>query len=171
MASELPEQIDCRQLAAGDGRLTGVIGRARLARVASPYRLAGDLAATVDVAPRAGGGYTVSGRLEVALEAQCQRCLEWMNWPVNATLDVVAVDRPLAAHEEEEDWLELADGMLPLREVLEDELLLSCPYAPLHEAADCAGEVARESGETPAPADRRRPFANLGEMLKSRERE
>ena len=90
MASELPETIDCRQLAAGDGRLSGRIAKRRLTRVASPYRLRGDLEATLVVAPRVGGGYTLTGRLNAPLEAECQRCLAWMDWPVTATLDVVS---------------------------------------------------------------------------------
>src|SRR5262245_41609219 len=96
MVSELPESIDCRQLAAGDGRLAGGDAQARLRRVAGPYRLGGELDAVLVVAHRTGGGYALSGRLEAPLQAQCQRCLEWMDWPVSADLNVVAVDRSLA---------------------------------------------------------------------------
>ena len=46
MASELPEQIECRQLAAGTGVLNGVLAASRLTRIEETYRVVG--AVTVD---------------------------------------------------------------------------------------------------------------------------
>lgn len=169
MVSELPDTIDCRQLAAGDGRITGTLAGRRLRRVATPYRVAGELQAEVMLAPRAAGGYTLSGRLEAPLEAQCQRCLEWMPWPIVATLELLALERAPNEQESEADCVELVDGRLPLAEVLEDELLLSCAFSPTHAEPGCVGA-------TPAPAappteERRRPFANLDQLLKARDDE
>lgn len=169
MASELPDTIDCRQLAAGDGRITGTLAGRRLRRVATPYRVAGALEATVTLAPRAAGGYTLSGRLEVPLEAQCQRCLEWMAWPVTATLELLALERAPNEAESEADCVELIDGRLPLAEVLEDELLLSCAFAPTHAEPGCEG--ATPTAAARLPEERRRPFANLDQLLKGRDDE
>lgn len=168
MASELPENIDCRQLAAGLGELSGTLQAARLARVDEPYRVAGVTRVDVRCRPRDGGGYQLQGRIAAPLEARCQRCLEWMAWPVDVTLDLVAFTKaPVAQDHDEADWIELADGMLPLREVLEDEVLLNCPFAPLHGLADCPAEDSFAAAAV--TSDRKQPFAGLADLLKPHE--
>ncbi len=170
MASELPELIECRQLAAGAGALSGTLSVARLARIAEPYRVVGDTHVELRCRGRDGGGYHIDGQIKARLEARCQRCLEWMAWPLEVTLGLTAFNKaPPSQDHGEEDSVELVDGMLPLREVVEDEVLLSCPFAPLHAPADCpAGEniVVAEGG-----SDRKQPFAGLANLLKSREHE
>jgi uncharacterized metal-binding protein YceD (DUF177 family) len=170
MASELPEQIECRQLAAGAGVLSGTLEAARLTRIAEPYRVAGAVQVELRCRSRDGGGYQIEARIQAPLEAHCQRCLEWTAWPVDVVLELVAFTKaPPSQDHDEEDYIELVDGMLPLREVIEDELLLSCPFAPLHALEDCP---AGESVKAPAvKADRKQPFAGLADLLKSREQE
>jgi uncharacterized metal-binding protein YceD (DUF177 family) len=170
MASELPEQIECRQLAAGGGTLSGGLPSIRLARIDEPYRVAGETQVELRCHHRDGGGYQIEARIAAPLEARCQRCLEWTPWPVNVTMELVAFDKaPPAQDHGEVDSVELVDGMLPLREVIEDEVLLSCPFAPLHALKDCP------AGESVAAAeishDRKQPFAGLADLLKSREPE
>lgn len=170
MASELPEQIECRQLATGTGTVSGVLSPARLSRIDEPYRVVGPVTVNLTCHHRAGGGFQVEARIEAPLEARCQRCLEWTAWPVNVTMALVAHSKaPPAQDHDEEDSVELVDGMLPLREVIEDEVLLSCPLAPLHARKDCPA-----GGGVEAPAiasDRKQPFADLAQLLKSREQE
>jgi len=170
MASELPEQIECRQLAAGAGVLSGTLAATRLARIDEPYRVAGTTEVELHCRNRDGGGYQVQARIRAPLEAHCQRCLEWMAWPVDVNLMLVAFTKaPPTQDHDEEDWIELADGMLPLREVIEDEVLLSCPFAPLHALKDCP---AGDSIAVPeVSSDRKQPFAGLADLLKSREQE
>ena len=170
MASELPENIECRQLAAGTGELSGSLAAARLARIDEPYRVAGVTQIAVRCRARDGGGYELQGHIAAPLEARCQRCLEWMAWPVDVTLELVAFSTaPVAQDHDEADWIELTDGMLPLREVLEDEVLLNCPLAPVHRLSDCpAGDSFAADAVT---RDRKQPFAGLADLLKSRDQE
>ena len=170
MASELPELIECRQLAAGAGALSGSLAAARLARIDDPYRVAGDTYVELQCRSRDGGGYQIEGLIEAPLEARCQRCLEWMAWPLKVTLGLVAFTKaPPSQDHDEEDSVELVDGMLPLREVVEDEVLLSCPFAPVHAPADCPAGQNVLAAEV--SSDRKQPFAGLANLLKSREPE
>ena len=170
MASELPELIECRQLAAGAGALSGSLAAARLARIDEPYRLAGDTYVELQCRSRDGGGYQIEGLIEAPLEARCQRCLEWMAWPLKVALGLVAFTKaPPSQDHDEEDSVELVDGMLPLREVVEDEVLLSCPFAPVHAPADCPAGQNVLAAEV--SSDRKQPFAGLANLLKSREPE
>ena len=170
MASELPEHIECRQLAAGTGVLNGVLAASRLTRIEEPYRVVGAVTVELRCRPREGGGFQLDARIQAPLEARCQRCLEWTAWPVTVDMELVAhIKAPPSQDHDEEDSVELVDGMLPLREVIEDEVLLSCPLAPLHARQDCPAD---KSFEAPAIAsDRKQPFAGLAELLKSREQE
>ncbi len=168
MASELPEIIECRLLAAGTGELSGTVEAVRLTRIAEPYRVADVTQVELRCTVRDGDGYDLRGRISAPLEARCQRCLEWMSWPVDVVLELVALNKaPLAQHDEDADWIELADGLLPLRQMLEDEVLLNCPFAPLHELADCA--AADSVSGAGVASDRKQPFAGLADLLKHRE--
>ena len=165
MANELPENIECRLLSAGSGELSGTVGAARLTRIDEPYRVSGVTQVDLRCTVRDGGGFELRGRISAPLEARCQRCLEWMSWPVEVELALVALNKaPLAQHYEGPDWIELADGILPLRETLEDEVLLNCPVAPLHGLAECA--AGESIGATVVASDRKQPFAGLADLLK-----
>jgi uncharacterized protein len=87
------------------------------------------------------------GRLAIAIELEgsvpleCQRCLALMTWPVKQR--TVAL---LATSEAEGDTLDadsdeevlVAAAPLDALALVEDELLLSLPYAPTHADGECA---------------------------------
>ncbi len=117
-------------------------------------------------------------RLAGAVPLVCQRCLEpyWQPLAVDRWFRFVADEATAEAEDEscEEDLLVLAGTRYPLRELVEDELLLAAPLVPMHDA--CPHPIALTSGEvlTPAAADgdesaeaRRRPFEVLA-ALKAR---
>ena len=105
-------------------------------------------------------------RLKVSgtLTLRCQRCLEPMPFEVQtdemlvlaATLDEIhaepadaqAPDRVVAGRE------------MPLRELIEDELLLEVPYAPRHESCTAA--------ETEPRSDKVLPFAKLRSLMRDK---
>jgi uncharacterized protein len=74
------------------------------------------------------------------LHLQCQRCLEALDHPLQLlnTLLLVAAGTEAAGalDEEEPEWIE-ASRELDLGTVIEDEILLSLPYAPKHEEGAC----------------------------------
>jgi uncharacterized protein len=109
------------------------------------------------VAWRIVGTTDVAGRpaLEIDLEGEvplvCQRCLATFMFPVaQRTVAVLAKSEADAdsLDADSEDEVLVADHPLHAVELVEDELLLTLPYAPMHEPGACA--VAGGAGETKA---------------------
>ncbi|HEY2336565.1 MAG TPA: YceD family protein [Burkholderiales bacterium] len=92
-------------------------------------------------------------RVESSLQLSCRRCLEPLAFEVRvedllvlaATLneihaepaDVHAADRVVAGRE------------MPVRDLIEDELILAVPFAPRHEACTAGPEVREGQGSSP----------------------
>ena len=74
------------------------------------------------------------------LRLQCQRCLEALDYPLQIlnTLLLVGASEAAAGEldDEEIEWIE-ASRELDLARLVEDEILLSLPYAPRHEEGAC----------------------------------
>jgi uncharacterized protein len=151
-----PATFDAYRLAREGGVLEGtldVLASDRLAdRVAEPE----DDAAVSEVAWRVAGTTDGAGRpaLEIDLDGQvpviCQRCLSPFAFPVSQR--TVAV---LAKSEDEADALDaqsdgevlVADHPLVAAELVEDELLLTLPYAPMHEPGVCEAAAGGDKTE------------------------
>lgn len=75
------------------------------------------------------------------LRLQCQRCLGAFEHPLQVlnTLLLVTAGESAAGDLDEEDaeWIE-ASGELDVATLVEDEIILSLPYAPRHEAGSCS---------------------------------
>ena len=70
----------------------------------------------------------------------CQRCLGRVDWPVDQATEVLlaADERELAMLDEStEDEVVLADGPLDAADLVEDELVLTLPFAPMHPEGAC----------------------------------
>jgi uncharacterized protein len=89
-------------------------------------------------------------QVESKLPVLCQRCLEAMQIHLNLEFEyLISENNPNGMEENDEiDWLELSQHM-NLTELIEDELLIAMPIAPLHEA-DCI-KATMQSGEKPNP--------------------
>ena len=104
---------------------------------------------------------SVTGRCQV----RCQRCLEGMDYPVRLDTRLLLRDQAsLDALEDEEEEFDsiLADVQLDVLNLLEDEILLSLPFAPKHEPGACqaAGGESRHGEE-------RHPFAALAKLKRN----
>jgi len=104
---------------------------------------------------------TVRGTLQLV----CQRCLEAMYYELRAQSSLLLYPSEAemgAAAAEEADGPEKVVGgrEMTVHDLIEDEVLLSIPYAPRHER--CAGRLA---GATEAGAT---PFAGLRSLLGAR---
>ncbi len=90
----------------------------------------------------------------------CQRCLDEMLIHLDLSFDYLLSDKVVNELEDsdETDWLEINSEM-DVRELIEDELLLAMPIAPVHEAR-CSRQ-SMQSGEKP------NPFAVLKNLNKS----
>jgi uncharacterized protein len=93
------------------------------------------------------------------LRLQCQRCLGALEHPLeilNKLLLVTAGESAAGVLDEEDsEWVE-ASGNLDVASLVEDEILLSLPYAPRHEEGSC-----RQTGTAAADGAAASAFAKL----------
>ena len=177
MAAGLPDLVDCTRLAEDAAVIERVYALKELPRLQ-------DLLATPegDVEARFAFGKAASGRAAVTVVVRavpqliCQRCLRGFAYPVSGVSDLEFADDELAAEPSEgRELFRAGAGRVSLRELAEEELLLSlpvaaacsvpqrCPNAPGFAAA--APEAAAAGGEA-GSGEMRRPFLALGELLK-----
>ncbi|OFZ66127.1 MAG: hypothetical protein A2V79_00360 [Betaproteobacteria bacterium RBG_16_56_24] len=109
--------------------------------------------------------------LDVSVTGQCrlrcQRCLEGMDHPVRIETRLLlrdqtsldALDDNVAGGEEEEFDSIFADAHLDVLNLLEEEILLSLPVAPRHEAGACQAAGAKNT-----QMEERHPFAVLADL-------
>ena len=165
MATELPDEVDCRQLADELGSISGSISAARLARIGGSFRITGSANAALDFFLDERGRVIINGEITAPIEAECQRCLEWMALEVGVSVRVVAV--PSVDDEELEgpDIVAVPGGHLRLAALVEDEILLACPMIPAHDTTLCSApqDAAPESTE-----ERYKPFAGLADLIDKR---
>jgi uncharacterized protein len=100
---------------------------------------------------------TVRGTLQL----RCQRCLEALPFAVQAEETLVLAGTLAEIHAEPADAYAaervVAGREMPVRDLIEDELILAVPYAPRHESCS-----ARRSPDAEA---RTSPFAGLRGLL------
>ncbi len=123
---------------------------------------AGEVAYEVKGLRDARGRPSLRVSVRGTLGLRCQRCLEAMQFEVNeekmlvlaATQDEIDAD---PADTQSPDRV-LAEKEMPLRELIEDELILALPYAPRHEACSMGAATGDE--------ERLSPFAALRGLLR-----
>ena len=90
------------------------------------------------------------GHAEGTLPLLCQRCLERLEWSFGTTFESLLVDS-----EQEEagglDALVCSGGRIELERLIEDEVLLALPNAPVHPHGACEAPPIRTTGERPRP--------------------
>ncbi|HLF39275.1 MAG TPA: YceD family protein [Burkholderiales bacterium] len=93
------------------------------------------------------------------LRLQCQRCLGALEHPLeilNRLLLATAGESAAGVPDEEDsEWVE-ASGHLDVASLVEDEIILSLPYAPTHKEGSC-----RQTGTTAADGAAASAFAKL----------
>ena len=119
-----------------------------------------EISGVCDERGRPGLRVKVSGTLAL----RCQRCLEPMAFAVKTDETLVLAATVAEIHAEPAD-AQAADRVvagkeMPLRELVEDELLLAVPYAPRHESCSPAG--------TEHQAEKVSPFAELRSLMRDK---
>lgn len=151
--SEDSWQIDTQRFSERGERREGLIGPKALPRLREESLSKFD---PVEVSvlgvrtPRGKAGIRLS--MHAVIQMQCQRCLKSMKVELNPTaaLEWVSTDAEMDAGDEDDEWdTVMAGGQVDLLPILEDELLLMVPYAPLHEACKPGG--AAEAGIKASP--------------------
>jgi uncharacterized protein len=147
-----------------DGEIT-VKMLPRLAELAQPGKEPLQVRLTADDR----SGYSrLHGKVSGEMMLVCQRCDRPFAWPLEAKIDL----RLVKTEQQEHDLLSdcdpyvVADDVLPLRELIEDELLLALPMLARCESCENSGYVAPETAQPEAPTRRENPFAALKDKLK-----
>ena len=86
-----------------------------------------------------GSRPVITGRVQAELELVCQRCLKAMTLALDLKIELVIVrsDEEAATVSREREPLTLSSETISLAELVEDELILGLPAAPLHPAGSC----------------------------------
>lgn len=87
----------------------------------------------------ADGRDVVAVSVEATVAVQCQRCLGPMGLTITDTARLAVVAGPDEAERlpHDLDPLVVQDDQVALRDLVEDELLLALPAAPLHPPSEC----------------------------------
>jgi len=186
MSGTLTEPVRIFELAATGFAVDETIGfpeLPRLAAVLEPECAEHGSAQVVLTVSRAAESVAVQGRVEARLALQCQRCLRPMVYPVGHDFAWMLSESGTQSAAPASDFElillgdcraegiargEGRDTTLKLAPLIEDELMLQVPFAPMHEGAACK---AITGNFLAASADREsaHPFAALAELKKKRD--
>ncbi len=120
---------------------------------------------------RREAGFRVA-ELEMSGSVQlvCQRCLEPMQVPVagSARVALIVSEQEAERVPPEFETVHVPENRIRVRDLVEEELLLTLPISPLHAQTSECGVQREQAGRQPeAPAhETQRPFERLGELLK-----
>jgi uncharacterized protein len=99
---------------------------------------------------------------------QCQRCMEKMEIPLEtrSRVALIPTEADVSRVPADLEPMLAPGGRISIREIVEEELMLTLPIVPLHEdAAECASAGSERESE---PETTQRPFEQLQELLKKR---
>ena len=108
-----------------------------------------------------GNVLAVTGIVEAELELQCQCCLGPIAWPVSSHVKLAIVRSIEQADLLPESYepLLLEEDIIPLTDIIQEELLLAVPTIPQHgQCGEIASKFTTESPKRP------NPFAVLAEL-------
>lgn len=165
--------IDSLEFAHAGQELRGSLPVARLARVKDDLL---DPVGEVRFILRGGRDEERRPILQVeisgSLHLQCQRCLGMLEYPLRVC-NTLLLMHPGAAvgasadDPEAPDCIE-AGAQLDVIALIEDEILLSLPFAPRHAEGSCQSAFAKDRGER--DAEERSAFAGLAGLKSPRQR-
>jgi len=158
----LPDKIDPVRLAEARRTLQGELPVAAMTRLVD---LLTDDRGTVHVDVQCGvdpeGIRYLRGSLSGEVGMQCQRCLENFRQPLKSEFALGVVAHESVAERLPEHYEPLVAGEEPvfLRDIVEDELILSLPIVPKHPEGQCP--AGKGGDDDLAEAPRQNPFAAL----------
>ncbi|MEI7187054.1 23S rRNA accumulation protein YceD [Dickeya dianthicola] len=110
----------------------------------------------------------IDGQADVTVTLLCQRCGKPFEHQVHATFcfSPVISDEQAEALPEAYEPIEVNEfGEVDLLAMVEDELILSLPIAPVHDSEHCeVSETDMVFGQLPAEAEKPNPFAVLASL-------
>jgi uncharacterized protein len=161
--------LDVDPLADGQANIDFAIPLAEFPRLSPQLALTtGEVRGSVRFA-REIGRPVADVAVSADLQLTCQRCFGPLSMHVDTDERVAMVASPEEADRvpQGRETIFAPDHRISLRDLVEEELLLTLPIVPLHEVDECEVQPAEQAPESEAPAqDTQRPFERLGELLK-----
>ena len=162
--------LDVEELASRRAVLAGAVEVESLPRLlevvsARPRAVAYRIEFTRDVSGRP----KMSGHVEGVLPLVCQRCLDRLDWSFDTRFESVVVGD---AQEDTGgmDAVTCSGGRIELDPVIEDEILLALPNAPVHPRGSCDAPSFRAARGQPS-SRRSSPFSALRTLWSNHGRE
>jgi uncharacterized protein len=175
MAPGLPDRVDFTQLADDAAVLERVYPLDQMSRLQDVLADAqGSVRARFVFAKVASGRAGVAVAVEGAPQLVCQRCLQGFTYAVAVRSDIefsIGFDAAEAAEaDSQREIYAMGEGLVSLRELAEEELLLALPMAPMHAPQSCRTIAIDEAADEGQGQEKRggqsRPFAALQNLLK-----
>lgn len=167
MSTALPDRVDVARQVQARRIYEGALPLAVLRRLGGSLASSeGEARYSVEFGMDALGIACLDLHVEAGLPLVCQRTLETFVHPVtiDQRLGLIARESEEAALPEGYEPLLVADGLLSIADVIEDELILALPVVPLKPGAPL--EWVDPSDDGSAETEPRNPFAALGSLKK-----
>lgn len=163
----IPTEVRARYAVTHEERYEGRIALKSLSRIAD---LVTSREGALEVRMQASrdGFDRLAGVIRGTLPLQCRRCQKVYDWTLNAemALRLVWSEAEEARADTAMETYLVAEDSLPLRELIEDEVLLALPMLPRCETCENAVQEVAPPVPAEAPA-RENPFAALKQKLKT----
>jgi uncharacterized protein len=170
----VPRDFDALGLAARGETLAGEVDLGRRPRVADRLvpEAAAPLAWQIAGAHDALGRPTLVVTIEGALPMLCQRCLQLFDVPIAQRSEVLLArdGAELKRLDAEAPEVVLAAAPIDALSLIEDEVLLSLPFAPRHPEGGCPPGATENLGRNPARQTNLSPFASLAALKRGDKR-
>ncbi len=136
----LPVQVDPFRFAENATRLQGALFIKDMRRIApNLYSNEGEAKVQMEFGVDRQGIRFLRGQYTACLTLQCQRCLESFAYKTEGSFlsGFVRTEEEAAKLSKGYDPFIVEEGMLTLRDVFEDELIVNLPIVPMHPVDDC----------------------------------
>ena len=159
--------IDGLEFARKGGFLSGTLEPGSLERLGDSLASAeGAIEYSIQGVQNPGGRPMLRLAVTGTLQLRCQRCLGPLTYPVNLTSELLLL-------RDESEFADLADELedsvdgivaqprMDVAAMVEEEIILSLPYAPRHPLGECAADRAADEA-----AGKASPMATLAKLRK-----
>jgi uncharacterized protein len=169
MASGLPDLVDCARLAAEEAALERIYELAEFPRLRDLLvEPLGSVRARFVFAKLDAGRCGAEVTVHATPQVVCQRCMQGFGLRVDGSSEVEFTPDAVQSAESGREFYKMDKGLISLRELAEEELLLALPIAPACDTPlTCGNAPSYVSGDVAEDAgDVRRPFSSLQDLLK-----
>jgi uncharacterized protein len=169
MSEPWSQLTDVDRLADRQAEVAFEIPLDRMPRVREQFASAGGKVRGIARFRREAGFRVADLEMSGAAQLVCQRCLEPMQVAIEERAHVALLVSENEADRvpPEFETVHVPENRIRVRDLVEEELLLTLPISPLHERAEDCGAKREPDAQSEEPVhETQRPFEQLGELLK-----